>query len=88
MHTTRFKKKILRLKFAQQKSDEILNFAIFLEEDNPNSFFSFTVSLDLSMLTFICKIDLPTAFSTEFGAMCNNDIFLSFFAEVCLCSHI
>ena len=43
MHTARFKKKILRLKFAQQKSDEILNFAIFLEEDNPNSFFSFTV---------------------------------------------
>ena len=43
MHTTRFGKNILRLKFAQQKSDEILNFAIFLEEDNPNSFFSFTV---------------------------------------------
>jgi len=49
---------------------------------------TFTVSLDLSMLTFICKINLPTAFSTAFEAMCNNDIFLSFFAEVCLCSYI
>ena len=52
MHTTRFEKNILRLKFAQQKSDEILKFdvCIHTEEDTDVKSWSSDLNDNISLI--------------------------------------